>query len=195
MGKFGSDGYHGSGSHTVLLRNLITARNKWAHATNRTAIQIDRRNLYYSIIGNVLGEIGSPTTHEFATRSGWSGSAIFRLGFPDIGNSGFSGTHPPTSIPSSSGGPRDLYVERGNTRYGTTLIEGNWNSFSGKQDWTIAPTTIPNSLFLSSKPAWFGDLAWPPVDPMKPVTNDPTIIPAGYRFIHGVEPSAAHNVP
>ena len=94
----------------------------------------------------------------------------------------------PLSITNGSGGPRDLYVERGNTRYGTTLIEGNWNSFSGKQDWTIAPTTIPNSLFLSSKPAWFGDLAWPPIDPTKPVTNDPTIIPAGYRFIHGVDP-------
>ena len=195
MGKFGSDGYHGSGSHTVLLRNLITARNKWAHATNRTAIQIDRRNLYYSVIGNVLGEVGSPTTHEFASRSGWSGSAIFRLGFPDIGNTGFSGTHPPLSIPSGSGGPRDLYVERGNTRYGTTLIEGNWNSFSGKQDWTISPTAIPTSLFLSSKPTWFGDLAWPPIDPTKPVTNDPTIIPAGYRFIHGVEPPGARDAP
>ncbi len=195
MGKFASDGYHGSGSHTVLLRNLITARNKWVHATNRTAIQIDRRNLYYSVIGNVLGEVGSPTTHEFANRSGWSGSAIFRLGFPDIGNSGFSGTHPPMAIQSGGGGPRDLYVERGNTRYGTTLIEGNWNSFSGKQDWTIAPTTVPNSLFLSSKPAWFGDLAWPPIDPTKPVTNDPTIIPAGYRFIHGVDPPGAPDGP
>jgi len=192
MGKFTADGYHGSGSHTVLLRNFIAARNKWIHATNHIAVQIDRRNLYYSIVGNVLGEVGTRANHEFATTSGWSGRAIFRLGFPDGGNNRFSGLHPPVPTENGAGGPRDLYVDRNTTKYGTTLIEGNWNSFSGKQDWTIAPTAIPDSLFLPSKPAWFGDLAWPPVDPAKPVTNDPTIIPAGYRFMHGTDPPRAH---
>ena len=194
MSKFGSDAYHGSGSHSILLRNVITGRNRWANATNRIAVQIDRRNLYYSIIGNVLGEMGSPASMEYASTSGWAGSAIFRLGFPDMGNDRFSGTYPPAAIPNSGGGPRDLYVDRNNTAHGTTLIEGNWNSVAGKQDWTIGPTAIPNSLFLSSKPGWFGDLAWPPVDPANPVTNDPTIIPAGYRFIHGTDPPAARSV-
>ncbi len=45
------------------------------------------------------------------------------------------------------------------------------------QDWTITPATIPASLFLSDKPASFGSLAWPPVDPEHPVTDDPTLIP------------------
>jgi hypothetical protein len=192
MGKFGADGYHGSSSHTVVFRNLVTARNKWIHAKNRAAIQIDRRNLYYSIIGNVLGEIGSPTTYEYATTSGWSSSTIFRLGFPDPGNSSYSGTYPPISFPIGSGGPRDLYVGRNTTKPGTLLIEGNWNAFSGKQDWTGAPVTLPNSLFLASKPSWFGNLVWPPVDPTNPRTNDPTIIPAGYRFIHGSDPPGAY---
>jgi hypothetical protein len=188
MSKFGSDAYHGSGSHSLLLRNVITGRNRWEHATNRVAVQIDRRNRYYSIIGNVLGEAGAPASMEYADASGWRGSAIYRLGFPDMGNDGFSGTYPPLPIPSAGGGPRDLHVDRNNAKYGTTLIEGNWNSVSGKQDWTIEPTRIPSSLFLTSKPDWFGDLAWPPVDPAKPVTDDPTIVPAGYRFIHGTDP-------
>ena len=118
---------------------------------------------------------------EYVTNSGWSSSAstIFRLGYPDVGNQGFSGTYPPTPVKFGDGGPRDLYVDRNNTAHGTTIIEGNWTSKKGAQDWTITPTSIPNSLYLTSKPSWFGNLSWPPVDPGNPVTDDPTIIPGG----------------
>ena len=189
MSKFGSDSYHGSGSHAVLLRNVATGRNRWTHAVYRTAIQIDRRNTFYTLIGNVLGEVGKPATHEYVTNSGWaaSTSTIFRLGFPNVGNQGFSGTYPPTPLAHADGGPRDLYVDRNNTPNGTTIIEGNWTSVKGSQDWTIAPTAIPNSLYLTSKPGWFGNLPWPPIDPENPKTDDPTIIPAGYRYIYGTE--------
>jgi hypothetical protein len=122
---------------------------------------------------------------EYATESGWS-SAIFGS-FPDIGNDGYSGTYPPTELLHGDGGPRDLYVDRDNTAVGTTLIEG-LTVTSGKQDWTIEPEAIPASYFLSAKPAWFGSLAWPPIDPAKPVTDDPTIIPAGYRYVKGTDP-------
>jgi hypothetical protein len=44
--------------------------------------------------------------------------------------------------------------------------------------------TLPASLFRSSKPAFFGDLTWPPVNPDSPTYSD-EIIPAGYRFING----------
>jgi hypothetical protein len=190
MSKFGSDGYHGSGSHAVLLRNVVTGRNRWIHAVYRTAVQIDRRNTFYSIVGNVLGQVGNPTTFEYVTNSGWSSSAstIFRLGYPDMGNQGFSGTYPPIPIKFGDGGPRDLYVDRNNTACGTTIIEGNWTSKKGARDWTITPATIPNSLYLTSKPGWFGNLKWPPVDPGQPVTDDPAIIPAGYRYVHGKDP-------
>ena len=186
MGKFGVDAYHGSGSHSVLLRNVITGRNRWEYATTRIAVQLDRRNLNYSLIGNVLGEAGSPATYEYADASGIpasSQSAIYRLGYPDVGRVSFTGTYPPTELTHGDGGSRDLYVDRNNTTYGTTIIEGNWNPNSG-QDWTITPEPIPNSYFLLSKPSWFGDLPWPPIDPAHPITNDPTIIPAGYRYIH-----------
>lgn len=86
------------------------------------------------------------------------------------------------------GGPRDLYVDRDDTEVGTTLIEGNWNAATQEQDWTIEPQPIADSYFLEGKPAWFGSLAWPPVDPANPVTDDPTIIPAGYRYVNGTDP-------
>jgi len=187
-GKFGVDAYHGSGSHTVLLRNVFTGTSRWPGVTHPTAVQIDRRNLYTSLVGNVLGRVGKPTTLEYATGSGWSGSAIYRLGFPDGGNDGYSGTYPPTDLAHADGGPRDLYVERDTTGIGTTLIEGNWDSPLGRQDWTIAPLPIPDSYYLTSKPSFFGSLAWPPVDPTRPSTEDPGIIPAGYRYLHGSDP-------
>ncbi len=188
MGKFGVDAYHGSGSHTVVFRNAITGASRWQHVSNRTAVQIDRRNLHYSIVGNVLGLSTGRVTMEYATRSGWSGSTIYRLGFPDIGNDGFSGTFPPTALAHSDGGPRDLFVERTTAAMGTTLIEGNWTSASEHQDWSGSAATIPDSLYLRAKPSWFGTLAWPPVDPASPRSGDPTIIPAGYRVIRGSEP-------
>lgn len=188
MGKFGSDGYHGSGSHTLLFRNRITGSPSWPHVTNETAIQIDRRNLRYSIVGNVLGRPGSPPSFEYATTSGWSGSTIFRLGYPDIGNDGFDGTFPPTPLTQGDGGPRDLYCDRDDTANGTTLIEGNWTATQGKVDWTVPVEPLPASYFLTSKPAWFGSLAWPPVDPNGTPGDDPSIIPAGYRYVKGSDP-------
>jgi hypothetical protein len=46
---------------------------------------------------------------------------------------------------------------------------------------------LPNSLFRSAKPAFFGDLTWPAVNPDSP-TYSIEIIPAGYRFINDAEP-------
>lgn len=187
-GKFGADAYHGSGSHALVFRNAFTGASKWTGVSNRTAIQIDRRNLYYSLIGNVLGLASAPAGLEYADKAGWSGSAIYRLGFPDIGNDGFTGTYPPTALAHADGGPRDLYVDRTTKQPGTTLIEGNWNSTTSKQDFSVPKQALSASYFLKAKPAWFGALAWPPIDPEKPVTGDPTIIPAGYRYVNGKDP-------
>jgi len=188
IGRFGSDAYHGSGSHTLLFRNAITGTSRWQGVTNRTAVQIDRRNLDYSVVGNVLGVASDPATHAYAMESGWSGSAIFRLGFPDMGNDGYSGTYPPTDLLHADGGPRDLYVDRTTSPDGTTLIEGNWDSVSGAVDWSVPEATHPDSYFLDAKPAFFGSLSFPPVDPDDPVSDDPTIIPAGYRYLNGTDP-------
>jgi len=182
LGKFGVDSYHGSGSHTVLLRNAITGRNRWVNASSRMAIQIDRRNLYYALIGNVLGEENNPPTFEYVTTPGnpsGTQSSIFRLGYPDMGNSSFSGTYPPNPLAQGDGGPRDLYADRNNTPNGTTIIEGNWNPLSGVS-WTLPLQTIPDSLFLSAKPAWFGSVPWPPIGP--DVSGRVNKIPAQLRY-------------
>jgi hypothetical protein len=189
MGKFAADGYHGSGSHTVLLRNRILGTSRWQYVDHRTAVQIDRRNQFYSLVGNVLGSVVTPPSLAYATTSDWNGDAVFRLGFPDVGNDSYVGTWPPTPLAFDDGGPRDLYVDRNLTTNGTTLIEGNWDSVTQHVDWSAGPQSIPASLFLTSKPAWFGSLPWPPVDPNGTQSDDPSVIPAGYRYAHnGMNP-------
>jgi hypothetical protein len=69
----------------------------------------------------------------------------------------------------------------------TTLRDGNWDWVTKAQQWhgvggamgtgTAAP--IPNSLYLSSKPAFFGSNTWPWVDP---TTGATYVLPAKTRF-------------
>jgi hypothetical protein len=73
---------------------------------------------------------------------------------------------------------------------GTTLRKGNYNYHhnaipSGE---SLGGDTLPASLYRASKPAWFGTLAWPAFNPGTPNTTY-TAIPAGYRYVHGVDPT------
>jgi hypothetical protein len=52
----------------------------------------------------------------------------------------------------------------------------------------LGADTFPNSLYLSGKPGWFHSLAWPPFDPRSPGTPAYVQIPAGYRYVNGVDP-------
>jgi hypothetical protein len=51
----------------------------------------------------------------------------------------------------------------------------------------IGTDTLPDSLFRSAKPDWFGNLAWPAFDPTAPAPSKMSI-PAGVRFMTGADP-------
>lgn len=53
---------------------------------------------------------------------------------------------------------------------------------------SLAGEPLPNSLFRADKPAWFANLAWPPFDPARPMPSRLSI-PAGFRYVNGVDPS------
>jgi hypothetical protein len=74
---------------------------------------------------------------------------------------------------------------------GTTIRKGNYNYGSSSMQQLANGETLPSSLYLTSKPAWFGNLNWPPIDPANPPAAPQTygasnpvnnIIPAAYRF-------------
>lgn len=61
---------------------------------------------------------------------------------------------------------------------------------------SIGSDTLPDSLYLSAKPDWFGDLAWPPWNPFDPnlssdIDTNAVRIPAGYRYVNGDDPPPA----
>ena len=66
----------------------------------------------------------------------------------------------------------------------TVLRGGNFDYVTNTVHWeSIAPQTIPNSLYLSAKPAFFGAYAWPWVDPTGLVKL--STLPAKARFDAG----------
>jgi hypothetical protein len=64
----------------------------------------------------------------------------------------------------------------------TTLLKGNYNfadsGVPGSE--SLGDLTLPGSLYLKGKPAWFGDLAWPPFGP--DVDFEQHTIPAQARY-------------
>jgi hypothetical protein len=67
----------------------------------------------------------------------------------------------------------------------TIMRHGNYDYFNKAVLWepAIADRNIPNSLYLIGKPGWWGDLAWPPVNPLEdPSTFGSITIPARERY-------------
>lgn len=152
--KFNSDAIHGSSSHMVLFRNGIDSDHEFfcqpTHAYDDTqsvaAVQYDL-GYYISAIGNVLGKDGRSNIYS----CGPGGSCV------------------------TSSGSNYIYLSRGSdSLMGTTLLRHhNYDYYNdaivnnGTDD-----TDMPDSLYLSAKPSWFGSLTWPNVDADTPAVND-----------------------
>jgi hypothetical protein len=120
-------------------------------------------NYWHSFLGNVLGTSGHSTT-----ANGWSytsdqcgGTAIFNLGYACAGGSGdpeILSQQPSASACVSATGDQCPAIRDGNYDYLNNAIV--WASNDSAH-------TLPNSLYLTSKPAFFtnGASTWPWVVP------------------------------
>lgn len=160
--KIHADFTHGSSSYNVFLRNNAIRDSSALAITNALrAVDIEKKQYYYSFIGNVLGQAGQTWTafEDSGTRSS-TGRYVFTWGYPTDG----SGT---SEDPNSKA---------------TVLRHGNYDyqSQSVRWDASITDHTIPNSLYLTSKPAFFGSLTWPAIGAdLSPVVST---IPAKERY-------------
>ncbi len=206
-GGMGSDGYFGSTSHITVARNWFTATHPTA-TDNLIAVNIGRWNNYFSVVGNILGTSAFSASGQYQPVASFSygTQVIFKLGFPNMGNNGYSMTWGPSTPPDYTaqsahqpGG--DSHGTGGNTLQeldlnvaGTMIRHGNYDYLHKATVWdsTITDHSIPSSYFRTGKPTYFGNLAWPPFDPASPpgALNDANIsrIPAGYRYVHGSDP-------
>ncbi len=160
--KFQADGYHGSGSHDTLFRNRLhgtslTTRKLWV------CVNLNRFTRNASVVGNVLGAPGHPWLYDQAERD--EQPLIYSFGLPHGRATKGTQTGNTWKDWGTAPGPGgfqelDLDVRR------TTILKGNFNYKDGAvpaDEATSGP--LPPSLYLKEKPAWWGDLAWPPFGP------------------------------
>ncbi len=142
----------------------------------RIAVDVQAHSDYTNFVGNVLGFQGQSFLSY--RKSGYSYAqnawAYERLdGFPKDGEVTM------WSIGSQQAGGWTWVP----TTYQTQLREGNWDWVTRSQKWlgiggevgSDAPRAIPDSLYLATKPAFFGSKPWPWVNPSNGSTG---ILPA-----------------
>lgn len=179
---FQADGWFGSVSDDTLFRNWFHGVQPETPGSFYEVLSLNRFTRNYNLIGNLFGTNGCLPGN-------------LRFGDPYIGSWGNDGTNAPawpdwnkmlTSAPGSGPG-QDAFYEFDTNVLRTTTFIGNYY-FSSNHLESMSGFTLGNSLYQTSKPAWFGNLTWPPFDPASPSTATFTGIPAGYRYFFGSEP-------
>jgi hypothetical protein len=140
-------GVWGGASRLFFFRNYHDARHQW---------------------GCVVGGDPNPTAHNTQDRAGFqSQSATAYATY--IGNvAGIYGDSPNLSYKSGSQDSVFFYRSGTGTQDYATAFHGyTHNLTTGTTTWDeiTEGSTIKNSYYLSSKPSFFGSIAWPPIGP------------------------------
>lgn len=195
-GGLQGDFYWGSAGYDTIFRNNFTSVDTaWDGPKtegNNIALKIDSQNLYYNVVGNILGtpnisniSDGSPSTYAYMM-TGNPGidkeqPVIYRLGYPGIDSNGYTGVNAGNQSLDTNVLATMIMVE--NFDYYHNSVQNATN------------VSLPLSYYLLSKPSWFGNCPWPPFDPNNAASASVTNIPAGYRFVYGSAPSSGGAQP
>jgi hypothetical protein len=160
-----TDGYWGTGSHHTIFRNWSTGEtNNPVAIKNQIAVEIEMSNYYHSAVGNILGTAGmNKGGYEISLLESHDNELdqIFMWKRGYNGSGSVTGYRDPKTL--------STFIRHGNYDYYTESV-ADWVDGAGHD--------IPNSLYLSEKPAWFGSLDWPPFGP----DGIPKTIPAKARW-------------
>lgn len=213
-GMFQVDGYFGSASHFTLYRNWFHGKHTGVTQAIK-CLHINHFSIKSNIVGNVIGDStwlldgipykDAPYVNNYDNGNSNGAKAQISVGFPYIGGTSFDATYDKAAAtPPTLPDYRDQNESINSFQFGidynvaaTMIRHGNFHhGYSSGPEWDsgIADHSLPDSLLYSSKPAWFGNLAWPPIDPANPpmTANNATFAttnPAGYRFVNGVDPT------
>lgn len=161
LAKIHADNTFGSSSYNTFFRNQVTRESLPSITQAHWAVVIDENNSYYNIVGNVLCKPGCQGQYEPADIDS-STKVIWRIGY-----------HAQSDTDSSNNV----------TEPGTTLLRhGNFDYISNTTIWdpTITDHSLPNSLYLLTKPSFFRDRPWPAIGPdLNPMVG---MLPAIERF-------------
>ena len=163
----------GSGSHNAAYRNRVTG---WETGKNANTFPIcaERNNRYATYAGNILGTDGVHARYKLAgTAQSGADNYIYVFGYAGTDQGNLTGYDPQVTATAEL---------KGNYNYADDAI----NSAE-----SLGGDTLRASWYHDSKPAWFGDRPWPWVNANSPTQAVATNLPAGYRFIFGVDPPGA----
>jgi len=144
QGRFTVDNVWGSSSHNTFFRNRTMLTPDKTGAPWNFDFQVNSR--YYNVVGNVAGTVGVETVYELNNVTLSGQAATYRLGYVSDGDGNPSGN--------------DSQVAA------TLLRHGNWDNYNKTTFWNGSDAHIlPNSLYLTSKPSWWGGCSWPAIGP------------------------------
>ncbi|HSB19227.1 MAG TPA: right-handed parallel beta-helix repeat-containing protein [Anaeromyxobacteraceae bacterium] len=169
--NFDGDNTWGNAVYITVFRNHFTGKRRsapplrLADRQNRRAVGLNAGHWWYSFIGNVLGYEGmSPAPARAFTYEGsypWDEDPVpmWKLGYD----------------------PENWSARADPKVLSTVLRDGNYDYVTREVHWAGGvPKALPDSLYLARKPAFFGDAAWPWVDPAGAVKLQ--LLPARARF-------------
>jgi hypothetical protein len=170
--NFDGDSRWGNSIYITAFRNhLTTLRRSVGYGTpegvqvqlmdsaNRRGISLSLNHWWYSFVGNVIGNPGMPTSGvEYEWTGPWTVNAyIWQLGYDSVTS------HPDANVQA------------------TVLRDGNFDYVTNEVHWhNSAPLPLRASLYLTSKPAFFGANPWPWVDALG--ATKLAVLPARARF-------------
>jgi len=145
-----ADNTWGNSAYVTFFRNHATGkRRSFPDVDNRRAIGLMAGSWWYTFVGNVLGYPGMSaapySSFRYESSFPWEPQPVpmWQLGYD----------------PERWDRPADPQV------LSTVIREGNFDYATSQVHWSDSPRELPPSLYLSGKPAFFGDRPWPWVDP------------------------------
>jgi hypothetical protein len=200
--NIGCDTTHGSSGGLVYFRNNAWGRSsdptyQAAQTQNLRAFSADAWAREMTVIGNVLQAYPSgsfqPVYEKPTNTTNINVPAIYDIGDSDrIGNGGGGGIFDISyTTPMANFGVAAGVLP--NATYTTHAIDmlyrhGNWDNVTNSVAWDPANSihTLPASLYLTAKPAFFGSNTWPWVDPTATTAAARVnVLPAKQRYDAG----------
>ena len=203
--KLDADFFWGSSSHNTAFRNWfkgatlvippLTGRapedlsgSFWAPYA-LVAVDLGAPTRYYNILGNI---IGSDRQKSFTK---WTPEVVYpesRIYYSANNFFGYSFGYGPLTDQGKNAGGTPLVRS-------TTIVHGDYDYVKNNFIWSpdISNHTLPSSLYLSSKPSWFGNLSWPAFGPSLSNSNSPVVgnIPAKHCYDAQQMPNCFSNTP
>jgi hypothetical protein len=174
-----SDYTHGNAIDLTFFRNWLTGqRRSFTDGSNIRTVGLAYGSWWDSFVGNVLGRTGQMIGWNYSdpamscdasgsnctgNNGNWSDSDIWKLGYD----------------------PERWTMNPDPLTLSTVIRDGNFDFLTNTVHWHNTPAgfTLPNSLYLASKPPFFGSDTWPWVDPIG--ATKVYILPAKARYDAG----------